>query len=269
MIGELQLETELRNVIEQKRLRVFYQPIVEIETGTVCGFEALARWPEDAEREVPSTDFIAVAESTGLIRPLGRLVLLEACSQMEAWRAAGLLDDELTISVNISAGQLGAPDLLDDVGLALNKSGLPGDRLLLEVTEHAIMRDPHLMPAVLSQLGQLGVRAQIDDFGTGYSSLDFLRHFAGNTLKIDQSFIASLGDAGSAEIVRAIVDLAGNLNLGVIAEGVETEEQRQALRRLGVPYAQGFLFSRPLSAGGVEALLARTRHAPAAALRPE
>ena len=257
MIGELQLETELRDVIEQKRLRVFYQPIVELESGTIQGLEALARWPERSEQEVSPIEFIPVAESTGLIRPLGRLVLQEACSQLARWRSAGLVDDEVTIYVNVSAGQLDAPDLLADVGLALSESGLPGERLRLEITEHAIMRDPNLMPTVLGELGALGVKAEIDDFGSGYSSLTFLRHFAGSTLKIDRSFVASMcDDEGSAEIVRAIVDLAGNLSLGVIAEGVETEAQRQTLLSFGVRYAQGFLFARPLPAAGIESLLA-------------
>ena len=249
VVGQLKLEAELRDAIERGRLRVFYQPIVEIEHGELAGLEALARWPADAEREVSPIKFIPVAEDTGLIRPLGRVVLREACSQLSEWRADGLVGDDVPISVNVSGRQLGETGLLEDVAVALRESALPAQSLRLEITEGTIMRDPERMPAALDELEELGVGAYLDDFGTGYSSLTFLRHFSGNTLKIDRSFIASINaDDGSAEIVRTIIGLARNLDLTVIAEGVETEEQLRKLYELDGRYAQGFLFAEPLDA---------------------
>jgi len=257
VVGQLKLEAELRDAIEGGSLRVFYQPIVEIEHGELTGLEALARWPSEAEHEVPPVDFIPVAEDTGLIRPLGRAVLCEACSQLSEWRADGLVGDDVTISVNVSGRQLGEAGLLEDVAVALRESELPARALRLEITEGTIMRDPERMPAALDELEELGVGAHIDDFGTGYSSLTFLRHFAGNTLKIDRSFIASINaDDGSAEIVRTIIGLARNLDLTVIAEGVETEEQLHKLYELDGRYAQGFLFAKPLDASAAESVLA-------------
>ncbi len=184
-------------------------------------------------------------------------MLREACSQLSEWRADGLVGDDVTMSVNVSGRQLGETGLLEDVAVALRESGLPARALRLEITEGTIMRDPERMPAALDELEELGVGAHLDDFGTGYSSLTFLRHFAGNTLKIDRSFIASIdADDGSAEIVRTIIGLARNLDLAVIAEGVETEEQLRKLYQLDGRYAQGFLFAEPRDATGAESLLA-------------
>ena len=257
VVGQLKLEAELRETIEKQRLRVFYQPIVEIENGRLAGLEALARWPADADRQVSPIEFIPVAEDTGLIRPLGRVVLHEACSRLSAWRNRGVVADDVTVSVNVSARQLGESGLLEDIAGALAESGLPARALRLEITEGTIMRDPERMPAVLDELEDLGVRAHLDDFGTGYSSLTFLRHFGGNTLKIDRSFVGGIcDDDGSAEIVRTIIGLAGNLDLAVIAEGVETAEQLCKLHQLGGRFAQGYLFSRPVDPDSIEALLA-------------
>ena len=198
-----------------------------------------------------------MAEDTGLIRPLGRVVLHEACSRLSAWRNRGVVADDVTVSVNVSARQLGESGLLEDIAGALAESGLPARSLRLEITEGTIMRDPERMPAVLDELEDLGVRAHLDDFGTGYSSLTFLRHFGGNTLKIDRSFVGGIcDDDGSAEIVRTIIGLAGNLDLAVIAEGVESAEQLCKLHQLGGRFAQGYLFSRPVDPDSIEALLA-------------
>jgi diguanylate cyclase (GGDEF)-like protein len=247
VVGQLRLESELRDAIDRETLRVFYQPIVDLDEGRLSGLEALARWPLGAEREISPIEFIPVAEDTGLIRPLGRLVLREACSRLSEWRTEGLAGDQVTISVNVSARQFGEAGLVEDVEAALEESGLPAHALRLEITEGTIMRDPERMPATLDALRSIGVGAHIDDFGTGYSSLTFLRHFAGNALKIDRSFIAPLcSDGDSAEIVHAIIGLARNLNLDVIAEGVETEEQLRKVHELGARYAQGFLLSKPL-----------------------
>ena len=188
VVGQLRVEDELRDAIEGERLRVFYQPIVDIERGRLTGLEALARWPSEAEREVSPVEFIPVAEDTGLIRPLGRFVLREACSRLSEWRADGLVGDDVTMSVNVSGCQLGEAGLLEDVAVALSESALPARALRLEITEGTIMRDPERMPAALDELDDLGVGAHIDDFGTGYSSLTFLRHFAGNTAE-DRPFL--------------------------------------------------------------------------------
>jgi diguanylate cyclase (GGDEF)-like protein/PAS domain S-box-containing protein len=257
VVGQLKLESELRDAIDRETLRVFYQPIVHLDDGRLSGFEALARWPLGAEREISPIRFIPVAEDTGLIRPLGRLVMLEACSRLSEWRTEGLVGDDVTISVNVSARQFGEAGLLETVKTVLDESGLPAHALRLEITEGTIMRDPERLPTTLDALNSIGVGAHIDDFGTGYSSFTFLRHFAGNALKIDRSFIAPLcSDGDSAEIVHAIIGLAGNLNLEVIAEGVETEEQLRKVRELGARYAQGFLFSKPLPAPEARSRLA-------------
>jgi diguanylate cyclase (GGDEF)-like protein/PAS domain S-box-containing protein len=245
VVTRLRLETELREAIETERLRVFYQPIVDLMTGEVAGFEALARWPVDTPT-VPPSEFIPVAEETGLIRPLGRLVLHQACAQLADWRARGIAAEGTTLSVNVSGRQLVEPELTEDINSALEQSGLPPHALRLEITESSILHDPARIPTLLDRLERRGVRAQIDDFGTGYSSLSFLRRFPGDALKIDRSFVRSiLHEDGSEEIVRAIVGLAQSLNLGSIAEGVEDQEQLKLLHDLGCERAQGFLFAKP------------------------
>jgi diguanylate cyclase (GGDEF)-like protein/PAS domain S-box-containing protein len=255
VVSQLELESELRRAIEDRRLRVFYQPIVDLGTGRLTGFEALARWPERGPQVTPS-EFIAVAENTGLIASLGRLVLNEACANLVGWRERGLVDPAVSISVNVSARQFGEADLISDVLVALEKNHLLGGALRLEVTESTMMLEPERMRTALDELERLGVRAQIDDFGTGYSSLTFLQHFSGDTLKIDRSFVGSMqDDEGSEAIVRAVIALAHSLDLHVIAEGVESSEQLEKLRALGCECAQGFLLSEPLDASGTEELL--------------
>jgi diguanylate cyclase (GGDEF)-like protein/PAS domain S-box-containing protein len=256
VVTQLRLETELREAIEAEAIRVFYQPIVELGSGALRGFEALARWPVDSPA-IPPSEFIPVAEETGLVRPLGRLVLQKACAQLATWRDSGLVDPEVTISVNVSGRQLVEPELTADVAAALDESGLRPERLRLEITESSILHDPARIPALLDRLERRGVRAQIDDFGTGYSSLSFLRRFPGDALKVDRSFVRSiLTEDGSEEIVRAIVGLAKSLNLRSIAEGVEDEAQLRTLQELGCDHAQGFLFGAPSAPAEIEPLIA-------------
>ncbi|HVS29078.1 MAG TPA: GGDEF domain-containing phosphodiesterase, partial [Solirubrobacteraceae bacterium] len=256
VVSHLSVETELRSAIEEERLRVFYQPIVDLGSGRLSGFEALARWPAD-KPPIPPDEFIPVAEDSGLIRPLGRLVLNKACAQLSEWRDRGLVDAGVTISVNVSGSQLGGPHLISDVTSALQRSRLPAQALRLELTESTIMHDPERMPAAIHELERIGVGAYIDDFGTGYSSLTFLHHFPGDTLKIDRSFIGTMHeDASSEEIVRAIIALAHSLNLHAIAEGVDDRRQLKLLHALGCEYAQGYLFGRPQEPGAIEALIA-------------
>jgi diguanylate cyclase (GGDEF)-like protein/PAS domain S-box-containing protein len=251
VVSQLRLETDLRGAIEERRLRVFYQPIIDLRDGRLSGFEALVRWPADGQT-VSADEFITVAEDTGLIEPLGRLVLDEACQRLSEWRAAGLIDASATMSVNVSGRQLVDESLLADVGAALGRSGLPAAALLVELTESTIINDPEHMHTALEQLRGIGVKAHIDDFGTGYSSLTFLHHFPGDTLKVDRSFIASMHtDESHAAIVRGIVTLAHSLGFKVIAEGVDDPAQLDRLRELGCELAQGYLFSRPLPADAV------------------
>jgi diguanylate cyclase (GGDEF)-like protein/PAS domain S-box-containing protein len=255
VVTRLRLEAELRQAIDDDRIRVFYQPIVDLRSGELTGFEALARWPADLSPVGPG-DFVPVAEETGLIRQLGSLVLHKASAQLADWRERGIAGEDVTISVNVSGRQLIEPELTADVTSALERSRLPAEALRLEITESSILHDPARVPQLLDRLEHRGVRAQIDDFGTGYSSLSFLRRFPGDALKIDRSFVASiLEDDGSEQIVRAIIGLAHSLNLDTIAEGIEDHEQLRVLHRLGCERAQGFLFARPLPADELEPLI--------------
>jgi diguanylate cyclase (GGDEF)-like protein/PAS domain S-box-containing protein len=257
VLGQLELETELRRVIEERSLRVFYQPVVDLTTGALAGFEALARWPE-ADAPVAPARFIGIAEDTGLIADLGQLVLEAACHRLADWRRRGIVDAELSVSVNVSGRQLGDPGrLVADVKAALERSGLPPRCLRLEITESTVVSRPERVRAALDELGGLGVRAEIDDFGTGYASLTFLQSFPGDTLKIDRSFIGTMQDnEGQEAIVRAIVALAHNLGMHVVAEGIEDPAQRALLRSIGCRYGQGFLFSEPRDAAELEAVIA-------------
>ncbi|MCW3038799.1 MAG: hypothetical protein JWM31_704 [Solirubrobacterales bacterium] len=243
----LHLETVLRAAIEDGRMRVFYQPIVELTTGRLKGFEALARWPEDLPPVGPDT-FIPVAEETGLVGALGRLVLTTACVDLGRWRSQALVPDDITMSVNVAGKQFNEPDILiADVRAALSEGRIPPQALRLEITESTLITDPERMEATLRALGDLGVRAHIDDFGTGYSSLTVLQHFSGDAVKIDRSFVSGMHEQdGHHEIVRATVALAHNLGLRTIAEGIDHPAHIQRLRLLGCEDGQGFLFSRPV-----------------------
>ncbi|MCW3000521.1 MAG: hypothetical protein JWN65_4070 [Solirubrobacterales bacterium] len=253
----LHVEFALRTAIEEERLRVFYQPVIDLQSGAVTGFEALARWPEHLPPVTPDV-FIPVAEETGLIDGLGRLVLFTACARLSEWRTQGVVGEDVSMSVNVSGSQLSDPAvLIADVGAALRHSGLPPQALRLEITEGTIIREPERVHATLDALERIGVRAHIDDFGTGYSSLSFLHHFPGETLKIDRSFICSMhADEGHFEIVRAIISLAHSLALKTVAEGIDDAEQLALLRGLGCEHGQGFLFAKPLEPWNVPAFVA-------------
>jgi Amt family ammonium transporter len=233
-----------------------YLPVVSLDSRRIIGFEALARWEHPERGLVSPAEFVPVAEETGVIIPFGRWVLREACSQMARW--AEQLPDrtDLTISVNLSARQLQQADLVDDVRVALEESGIEPHRLKLEVTETVLMNDPDFSTDVVQRLNDLGVQVQIDDFGTGYSSLSYLSRLQIQTLKIDRSFITSLGEPGTRSIVvEAIIRLARDLGIRVIAEGVETSSQLEGLRDLACEQGQGFLFSQPVNGDDAAALL--------------
>jgi predicted signal transduction protein with EAL and GGDEF domain len=258
--AQLQLDTDLRRAIEREELRLRYQPVVSLASGQISGCEALIFWEHPARGAIPPGDFIPVAEETGLIVPIGRWALSQACQDARAWSDALPEGGAVSVSVNLSARQLLRPELLDDVRDALARSGLAAARLRLEVTESVIMEHAGTAALLLNQLKALSVGLLLDDFGTGYSSLSYLHNFRFDTLKIDRSFVARLERSGKeAEIVRSIVSLARALQMTVVAEGVESPSQAQQLRDLRVDFAQGYWFSRALEAKAfLELLRART-----------
>ncbi|MGK7876857.1 MAG: EAL domain-containing protein [Xenococcaceae cyanobacterium] len=253
-----QLETDLRQAIKRQEFQLYYQPIVSLETGKIAGFEALVRWQSPQGDFVSPKEFIPVAEETGLIIPLGQWILQEACRQMAFWHEQFPQNLPLKISVNLSTRQFSQPDLVEQIGRILREVGLDRHSLNLEITESIVMDDVEAALNLLSRLKALGLQLSIDDFGTGYSSLSYLHCFPIDTLKVDQSFVASMSESKKyAEIVRTIVMLGHNLGMNVIAEGIETETQMKALLTLQCEYGQGYFFSKPLPSKTATALLAR------------
>jgi diguanylate cyclase (GGDEF)-like protein/PAS domain S-box-containing protein len=252
----LELKANLQQAVEDEEFLLHYQPIVDLVTGEVSGAEALVRWLHPDKGLVPPLDFIPFAEESGLILPIGRWVLEEACRSAASWSAAGL-DSPPTVAVNLSGVRLRHPDLLQELTDVLDVTGLAPDRLILEITESVLVDDRELAVERFTELTRLGVKLAIDDFGTGYSSLSYLRDFPIDILKIDKSFIdlVALGPEDSA-LPRAVLKLAQTLNLKVVAEGVEGADQLAALQRLHCPFAQGYLFSKPVEGPSFEALLA-------------
>src|SRR5690349_23379741 len=255
-VSRLQLESDLRQAVEQKEFCVYYQPIVSLETGRLAGFEALVRWNHPRHGLVSPADFIPVAEETGLIVPIGEWVLQEACKHIRECQLAHPTHRSLSLSVNLSARQVAQSDLIDRVKEALAVSKLSPHCLKLEITESVVMENAEAAALMFKQLRALGVQLSIDDFGTGYSSLSYLHRFPLNYLKIDRSFVSRLTTDNDNAIVRTISTLARNLGMEVIAEGIETEEQYQQLKMLGCEYGQGFLFSQPVNKDAVLHLLA-------------
>jgi diguanylate cyclase (GGDEF)-like protein/PAS domain S-box-containing protein len=237
---------------------VYYQPIVSLKTGLVAGFEALVRWLHPERGLVSPTEFIAMAEETGLIMPLGLWILNESCRQIIEWQNLELpaVDAPLTIAVNLSGRQFEQSGSIEQIKQVLQETGVDARWLKLEITESVVMEDGEAAALMLSQLRDLGIELCIDDFGTGYSSLSYLHKFPINTLKIDRSFVSRIGETGeNLEIVRAIVMLARSLGMEVVAEGVETAVQLAQLRTLGCEYGQGYFFSKPLDSEAATALL--------------
>jgi diguanylate cyclase (GGDEF)-like protein len=250
----LELEGALRHAVERSELRVHYQPQVTIngETG-LSGFEALVRWEHPERGLIDAAEFVSLAESTGLIVPIGQWVIGQALRQVERWRQRR---PGVTVSVNLSARQLADPGLAASLATAIRDSGADPGVLYLEVTEDTMEKDPELAGRMLAAFDQLGVKLTVDDFGTGHSSLQSLRHLPLKEIKIDPSFVSGLGsNADDTALLGALVELGHALGVTVIAEGVETDTQLAHLRDLGCDGAQGFLFSRPLSEDGVCALL--------------
>jgi diguanylate cyclase (GGDEF)-like protein/PAS domain S-box-containing protein len=255
-VNLLHLETDLRRALERREFSVYYQPIVSLETGVVQGFEALLRWRHPVHGFISPAEFIPVAEETGLILPVGRWALEEACRQMREWQGQFPRAAEMYVSVNLSGRQFANPELLGQIEEALRASGLRPQSLKLEITESVVMGDIEKTIEMLRRLRALGVESSIDDFGTGYSSLSYLHHFPSTTLKVDRSFVGRMGDGEeNAEIVRTILLLARNLGMRVVAEGVETEAQLARLQSLSCDYGQGFLFSQAVNAAAVGRIL--------------
>lgn len=254
----LHIQNDLRAAIERDELTIEYQPIVSLDTFQVSGFEALARWNHPANGAITPSNFIPIAEETGLIIPIGEWVLRKACAQLSEWkRSAG--DAALTMSVNLSGKQFNQPDLIQTIERILEETNVDPRSLWLEITESVVIDNVDAATEMLERLRRLGVGVSIDDFGTGYSSLSSLHRFPISTLKIDGSFVSRMtGNDENTEIVRTIMSLAQNLGMDVTAEGVETIEQVTKLRMLGCARGQGYFFSRPVSAENAEKLLRET-----------
>jgi PAS domain S-box-containing protein len=254
-VRRLQLETDLRKAVELEEFRVYYQPIVSLRSGKITGFEALSRWKRPAGLVQPD-EFIRVADETGLILPINRSLMRQACQQLRSWHSQFPLDPSLTMSVNIAPKQFAQPELASEIGLILEQTGLAPRNLQLEIMETIAMGDAERDGAVLSELKALGVRLSVDDFGTGYSSLSRLQRLPVDTLKIDRSFISKMDrDSETREVVRTIIILAHNLDLTVVAEGTETQEQVNQLKESDCELAQGYFFSRPADAEAMSELL--------------
>jgi EAL domain-containing protein (putative c-di-GMP-specific phosphodiesterase class I) len=260
-LARLEREGQLRRALEQGELRVHYQPKVELTTGQIVGAEALVRWEHPELGLLLPAEFIHLAEETGLVVPLGRWVLREACRQAQAWPCHSPERTAL-VSVNMAARQLQEKNIVSEVREALAGGRLDPSRLMLEITESAAMRGAGARRR-LHELRRLGVRVAIDDFGTGHSSLERLRRLTVDCIKVDRSFVAGLGrDHGSGVVVRAVTTLAHDLGMDVTAEGVETTAQAEQLRGLGVDCGQGYYFAPPLSDGELTELLARATRLP-------
>jgi diguanylate cyclase (GGDEF)-like protein/PAS domain S-box-containing protein len=258
VIGRLDTEVALRQSIIDGDLRLQYQPIVNLVDGGVLGFEALVRWQHPTRGLLGPDHFIEIAEETSLILSLGAWVLQEACRQAKRFQSLDPRWSRLTMSINISGGQLDQPDLAELLDAALHDADLRPELVQLEMTEGILMDDAASTFAVLQALKEVGVSLGVDDFGTGYSSLAYLKRFPFDVLKIDRTFVRGLGDdPEDSAIVAAVVSLADALGLTVVAEGVETERQLEHLLALGCDRAQGYLFARPLDAGDAEAALVR------------
>ena len=252
-VALLALETDLRRALDRKEFVVHFQPIVDIRKGKVHSFEALVRWQHPTRGLLQPRDFIAVAEETGIIVPIGTWVLTESCRYAHEWQK---YHPAASVSVNLSPRELQQANIVETVANIIQTTKISPSTLILELTEGALSEDPAGVGEKLVRLRALGVKVYIDDFGTGYSSLSHLQRLPCDTLKIDRSFVGRLGtEKGSGEIVHAIVSLARNLGMNVVAEGIETKQQLEALRKLGCDLGQGFWFSAPLEPEAVLAMV--------------
>jgi diguanylate cyclase (GGDEF)-like protein/PAS domain S-box-containing protein len=263
VVERLDLAADLGRAVQERQLLLCYQPEIDLRSGRIVALEALVRWRHPTRGLIPPDQFIPLAEDSGLILPIGRWVLQEACRQAKAWQQQWPATPPLTIAVNLSARQLQHPTIVEEVRAALTATDLDPNSLVLEITETVVMEQLEAAIAILSELRQLGMRLALDDFGTGYSSLSYLQRLPVDILKIDRSFVA--GVAGSTEesaLARAIVTLGQTLDLETVAEGVETAEQLAVLRELGCQLGQGCYFAKPLESEAVDELLQREHQPP-------
>ncbi len=261
--ARMKLENDLRRAIERDEFEVYYQPVVALDTGRTVGMEALVRWEHPERGLVAPSEFVPLAEEIGLIVPIGRRVLREACRQAREWQGrypSVSSDPPLIVGVNLSARQLRHPGLLEDVEGALRESGLAPRWLTLEITESAVVGKGENRVGILRKLREQGVRFALDDFGTGYSSLSYLKRLPVGMLKIDRSFVERIGeDAEDEVLIAGVVGIAHGLGLRVLAEGVETAEQLERVKALGCELAQGYHFAGPMPGEEAEAFLAARR----------
>ncbi|HEY4307587.1 MAG TPA: EAL domain-containing protein [Gemmatimonadaceae bacterium] len=263
LLARLELEADLRHAVERGELHVVYQPIVELSSGSIKGVEALARWQRRGHPMPTAAEFIPLAEETGLIVPIGRWVLTEACRQGREWQLLSLDAVAPTVSVNVSTRQLQDPNFVQDVITALRETKFPADRLILEITESVLMSDDASARSRLLELKELGIRIAIDDFGTGYSSLSYLQRLPVDILKIDRSFVTNMSRSdGDAALASSIVALATSMKLHAVAEGIENSDQREHLHSLGCGYGQGYLFAKPVAANVIRDLLGKSDLSP-------
>jgi EAL domain-containing protein (putative c-di-GMP-specific phosphodiesterase class I) len=256
VVRRLDLEADLRRAVERDEFLVYYQPLFELRSGRMTGVEALVRWQHPERGIVSPLEFIPVAEETGLIVPLGRRVLEQACRDVRDWQCRFPTTAPQMVNVNLSGRQLQQPGLVDEVAATLRESGLAPTSLALEITESVLMADAASAVVWLRQLKALGVQIAIDDFGTGYSSLSYLQQFPIDTLKIDKSFVDGIGgEAERAALVGAIIELGRTLGLKTVAEGIEQAGQAAELTLLGCDVGQGYLYARPMDHDRLEAML--------------
>jgi diguanylate cyclase (GGDEF)-like protein len=260
-LEHVRLENDLRNALDRNELSMRYQPLVSLQDGTLLGFEALLRWHHHEFGQIAPARFIPIAEDSGLIVPITTWILQETTGQLATWQKIGAGYKDLIMSVNISGKHLGKDELIDDVENALAVSKISRSSLKLEVTESAAMENAEHTISILNRLKNLGVQISIDDFGTGYSSLSYLHRLPFDTLKIDRSFVYSVGESGeNSEILQTIISLAKSLKKKVIAEGIETEAQLSLLQNLGCDYGQGYLLAKPLTKEKAELALYEGRN---------
>ena len=252
-VARMELESDLRKAIDEVQLALYYQPEVSLRTGRVVGYEALIRWYHPERGMIMPAEFLPLAEETGLIVPMGRWVVKEACRQMAEWHRSFPIEPPLAVSINLSSREIADPELVDFIASALAESGLDPRSLRIELTESTILEDYDQMITTLRRLKELHISLEIDDFGTGYSSLSRLHEFPFDTVKIDRSFIKGLDlEPESLHLVETIIGLAHSLGLGVVAEGIETREQLERLTTLGCAYGQGYYFAKPADGASVE-----------------
>lgn len=260
LMDRIWMEHDLRQAVAERQFRLHYQPILSLGSGRLVGFEALIRWQHPTQGLIGPLQFIPLAEETRLILPVGRWVIEEACQQLYRWEKQYPGDEPLTMSVNISGVQLSSPEFVDQVEEILADVEINPSQLTFEITERMIVEDNYVATQVISRLKDLGVRVHLDDFGTGYSALSYLQRYPIDILKIDRTFIGKIEENGeTVEIIKAILNLARDLNMSVIAEGIETEYQFDLLKELNCQFGQGYFFARPMTPTDAEGMLAEDK----------